>query len=429
MAITQEQLAHRRRCRTRWVLNSVTAWNVLAPPPTAIVRARLIPNSWLGTSLPSRTRPCYERVGVIHVHTNYSDGLSSFQEVVEVARRCDLDFMITSDHNTLAPLRDGWEGYYGDCLALVGVEITCDEGYVLGLNLPPEFEPRRDAAARVLSEIRGAGGLAFFCLVCDPRFAWRSLPKDGYVGMEVINLGTQGMRTLNLVNLARAAIRYHRSGSIRAFSLLARRPAPELKVWDELSRERPIVGLGCVDAHSLFKVNGRPVPLPSYRDNFNLLRTHVLCRESATGDFHRDSALLYEAIASGRCFFSYHVHGDATGFRFHAFSEGHEATMGEEIYLGDGVRFCAYHRGEEAIYRLFRNGRPIATVRGDHLDLTVHQAGVYRVEVLRPSGRLGAFCLTPRPWIYSNPIYVRPGHAALARLQAREQAAGSRIRM
>ena len=32
---------------------------------------------------------------------------------------------------------------------------------------------------------------------------------------------------------------------------------------------------------------------------------------------------------------------DATGFRFHAFSEGHEATMGEEIYLGDGVRFCA----------------------------------------------------------------------------------------
>ena len=92
--------------------------------------------------------------------------------------------------------------------------------------------------------------------------------------------------------------------------------------------------------------------------------------------------------------------------------------MGEEIYLGDGVRLCAYHRGRRRSTASSATAGP-SPRSGDHLDLTVHQAGIYRVEVLRPCGRLGAFCLSPRPWIYSNPIYVRPGHAAPARPRAR----------
>ena len=57
----------------------------------------------------------------------------------------------------------------------------------------------------------------------------------------------------------------------------------------------------------------------------------------------------------------------------------------------------------------FHDGVPIATRRGKELDVTVHEPGVYRVEVMRWSARAGSLCAGIRPWIYSNPVYVRLG--------------------
>lgn len=365
-----------------------------------------------GVLPPPPARPYHERTGVIHVHTRYSDGRGQFDEVVETARRCGLDFLITTDHSTLAPLQEGKEGYYGSCLALVGVEVTCREGYVLALDVPPEFTPTlNDDAASVLERIEAAGGIAFLSLVCDPRFAWRRIPSSGFAGIEVVNMGTMGMRRINPPNLLRAMARYHLRGSRDAFALLARRPTPELRTWDRLTRERRVAGIGSVDAHARLKVFGGHVPLPSYEDSFSLMRTHVLCRERAVGDARRDASLIYEALAAGRCFASFHVHGDAQGFRFFAHSGGHQATMGEEIALGSGVTLYAHANGTEAAFRLVRDGAIVTTLRGQGIEYPVTQPGVYRLEVYRWCRRVGPYCLGLKPWILSNPIYVRPGSA------------------
>ncbi len=75
--------------------------------------------------------------------------------------------------------------------------------------------------------------------------------------------------------------------------------------------------------------------------------------------------------------------------------------------MGDEVRFAADQQKLQARFpvachiRLLRNGKPVADLEGDQLEYGVAAAGVYRVEGwLKVDGE-------ERPWIYSNPIYVR----------------------
>ena len=45
--------------------------------------------------------------GVIHIHTKYSDGAGTFEDIARVANAERLNYLIVTDHNTLQPLRDG----------------------------------------------------------------------------------------------------------------------------------------------------------------------------------------------------------------------------------------------------------------------------------------------------------------------------------
>src|SRR5262249_12919939 len=69
--------------------------------------------------------------GAVHIHTTYSDGLGTVPEVAAAAREAGLDFVVITDHETLQPIADGWEGYHAGCLVLFGAEFRVHEGHIL----------------------------------------------------------------------------------------------------------------------------------------------------------------------------------------------------------------------------------------------------------------------------------------------------------
>jgi hypothetical protein len=76
------------------------------------------------------------------------------------------------------------------------------------------------------------------------------------------------------------------------------------------------------------------------------------------------------------------------------------AIMGDELKLAPGLKLVAALPGE-AVVRLYRNGELKEEASGRKVEWGVSQAGVYRVEAyVKLGGEL-------RPWIFSNPIYVR----------------------
>ena len=91
---------------------------------------------------------------------------------------------------------------------------------------------------------------------------------------------------------------------------------------------------------------------------------------------------------------------DPTGFVFCAEAENESWPIGSEVSTAPGLRLRA-EAPLEGHFKLVRNGEVILEREGPSIDVPVKQPGVYRVEVwISLAGEA-------RPWILSNPIYVR----------------------
>jgi len=68
-----------------------------------------------------------EVIGVIHIHSKYSDGSKAIGEIAKIGEHAGLDFLMFSDHNTLQPLHDGHQRYHGKVAVIIGYEIEDDK--------------------------------------------------------------------------------------------------------------------------------------------------------------------------------------------------------------------------------------------------------------------------------------------------------------
>jgi predicted metal-dependent phosphoesterase TrpH len=85
-----------------------------------------------------------EYVGAIHIHSTYSDGSGTVDEIIKTAQEVDLDFIILTDHNTLRAKTDGKEGWHKDTFLLVGSEINDKKNlnHYLALGIEKTFSTR-----------------------------------------------------------------------------------------------------------------------------------------------------------------------------------------------------------------------------------------------------------------------------------------------
>ena len=174
-----------------------------------------------------------------------------------------------------------------------------------------------------------------------------------------------------------------------------------LKIWDEVGKHRRLAGLSGLDCHA------REVPLTDiklfpYHDMFRTVRTHLFVEGLAGGDSPsvgaEDPAAAVEALVAGRAFVAYDLIGDSCGTR--AWAEcacSRRIEMGEEHPAHDAVRFRLTLPREGDI-RLLRDGLPCAETVGSALEHEDRAPGVYRYEVQ----------LDGRPWLFTNPFYLRP---------------------
>jgi hypothetical protein len=115
------------------------------------------------THAPGRGRAWYR--GDCHLHTVYSDGKRTLEQLATLARAAQLDFINSSDHNTNAA-----HAYLGplagdDLLILTGEEITTRNGHFLAIGVDGgewidwRYRARDDAFGRFTRQVRRAGGI------------------------------------------------------------------------------------------------------------------------------------------------------------------------------------------------------------------------------------------------------------------------------
>lgn len=324
-----------------------------------------------------------EVVGAIHIHTTASDGRLPLEEVVRVAERQGLDFLIFTDHNTLRPRKEGKEGRHGRVLALIGQEISTSSGHLLALRTAEEIPPRKEGQ-KTINRVAEQGGLSFIAHPLRKRMPWTAPDARGFKGMEIYNASDDAWdeNPLQVIFWTLAA------GSGHSIIRWLDRPEKPLELWDRyLSEGRKIVGIGGADAHGLRWMGMRLAP---YDTVFKLVRNHLLVRGEMTPES------VWDALENGRLFVAHDLVADARGFRFSAVRGGVVAgVMGDRVRWSPGLELHASLPGEGKMV-LFKDGRAVAKGEGQWKKFPLDGPGIYRLEVSRKG----------QPWIYSNPIVV-----------------------
>ncbi len=132
--------------------------------------------------------------GDAHLHTVYSDGKRTPEEVAAGARAARLDFMISTDHNT--PASHGvWGPLAGnDLLILTGEEVTTRNGHYLALGLEPgewidwRYRARDKGFEQEAQRIHASGGIVVPAHPYCPYVACRW--KFGYDDADAVEVWT-----------------------------------------------------------------------------------------------------------------------------------------------------------------------------------------------------------------------------------------------
>jgi len=324
--------------------------------------------------------------GVIHIHTVYSDGGGTFEDIARVANQQKLHYLIVTDHNTLRPLREGKQGWYGMTLICVGTELSTRGGHLLALNVREEIT-RHQPTQAVIDEVNRQGGLSFIAHPYFKRRRWTDWTVHGFIGIEGYNVAHDSLDE----NRLRIALWSVAVPADPLFLSMLDRPYDPMAKWDGLLKQHgKVVGIGASDAHEIRILGLKVAP---YEIMFKLIRTHLLVPTGVPLSEHT----LYEALRLGHAYFSIDLLADATGFAFIAEDTRRVlGIMGDEVTMIPNLHLTAVLPAEGEL-SLFKDGVAVATSSGRVWQIPVTEPGTFRLEVSRDG----------KPWIFSNPIYVR----------------------
>ena len=129
---------------------------------------------------------------------------------------------------------------------------------------------------------------------------------------------------------------------------------------------------------------------------FRNTTTHVLANQLTPEE-------ILDSLKQGHVYVSHDWLCDPTGFRFFADNNLGVFEMGDTVGTGliAGPTKITANVSVPAQLKLIRNGVTVLEVTGTKLEYTVQEEGAYRLEAwLSVDGEA-------RPWIFSNPLYVR----------------------
>jgi len=347
----------------------------------------------------------FEYVGNLHIHSRYSDGAGSVAEIARSAKGTLLDFIVLNDHDYMTDsLHLDEEGFYQDLLVLMGLEIGGRYHHYLALDLKDKFDAKSYGPQAVIDRVNGQGGFGFLAHPFEKgmpfheksvAYTWNDLSVTGYTGISIWNYTSRW----------KERVKTPLHGLFFLLFKTATLKGPSRKTvtfWDALCQERRVVAIGGSDAHgTLFRWGPLSIRPFTYRYLLNSITVHLLMENPLPKNLLEAKKTIYTNLKDGRLFIVHENLAPGKGFRFHYQSEdGVYLTMGGERVFVPGILFITTPRRAEI--RLLQNGSIIGRWRGCKASFPIRERGVYRVEVY-----FRHFFFGWRPWIFSNPIYLR----------------------
>jgi hypothetical protein len=382
---------------------------------------------------------------IFHAHAGDSSHTGGTPaEMLAAARKAKVDVIFLSDH--FRPPRDfmdSWRGLRDGVLFIPGSECR-------GFLVSPEtsvFQAMNDPIPSFVQTVSRGDGLVFLSHIEERP----DHPMTGLTGLEIYNRHYDAKR--DFTGILKLVLRLTDPDQMTELADLLRLypdaclagqaayPEAYLEKWDASTTTNRYTGVAANDCHHnqvllVKKLDDdtaligtivdkdedmRKVPAllrPSlrrllqghgpgdvvvrldfdpYERSLRNVCTHVLAPEQS-------EPALRAAVKAGHVYVSHDWMGDPTGFEF----AGDGFRMGDERPWTPGTTLRVRSTLPARI-RLMRDGREVAVGDGHEFHHEAKEPGVYRVELwLELGGEL-------RPWLYSNPVYLRPNTATAGR--------------
>jgi acetyl esterase/lipase len=318
---------------------------------------------------------------VIHLHAEDADHTKGTRaELLAAAKRIGARVVMTTDHR--GPKPEAWRGLRDGVLFIAGSE-TGD-----GATWFPEYGPD--------SRPIPGSGLQFLSHV-EERY---DAPTEGFAGLEVVNRHSDAILDKGLYLYLMAAV-VERERWNQATNLFAQFPDEFFAAgvdyrekffakWDQELERRPFTAIGANDAHQNMVVEG--ITFDPYEVSLRHVSTHILASELTEPEIR-------QALREGRAYVAHDWLADPTGFSYGAVNTLGVFPMGGSAPLFS-TKLMAY-TPLPARLKLVHKGKVVQETTGTNLTFDAVELGAYRVEAWLAVGG------EDRPWIYSNPIYLR----------------------
>ncbi|HEY2953279.1 MAG TPA: alpha/beta hydrolase fold domain-containing protein [Verrucomicrobiae bacterium] len=326
---------------------------------------------------------------VIHVHAEDSEHTKGTREqVLEAARKTGVSVVMYTDHR--GPKADTWHGLREGVLFFAGTEDGKGE-----LRFPAF-----DAA-----HVPQTNGELRFLTHAEER---TNAAMENLDGMEICNRHADAKLDQAAQNhfIECAAhpdkweqlLRDYKAYPDEMFAAGCDYREVFLTKWDRDMQKHPLTAIGANDAHRNTIFLGQV--FDPYEVSFRNLCTHILAPELTEN-------AIRQALRAGHAYVSHDWLCDPTGFVFGAVNNLGVFPMGDRAPFFGTTRIVGL-TPLAAHLKLFRNGVFVSESSGTNLTHEAKETGAYRLEAwLKVDGE-------ERPWIYSNPVYVRlPGAAEI----------------
>lgn len=380
-------------------------------------------------------RGFFDYKGVTNVHTQMSSGTGDFSTVIDAAQTASLDFLSFTDLNVFDK-PSALAGYHGHLLVMMDGEYSYLNSRLLNIGATTSRHLQGVGRSQVLladllsqSEKESDIGLLVLAHPTKPRYKWTGEYPVGLDGIEVINLKNvwQEAWTNSKISFLMSMLILPFNEKL-ALLRLFKAPEEEIRLWDELTATRRVVGLAGADAEAKFIVGSSFLRYPTYETLFSVVRNHLLLKSELTGNATGDVEKIAQALKQGQLYMSLDILGNPKGFNAVV-----KSASGTVFPVGSKIKFDKGMSLEITLPQkpkvpfdtvIYKNGERMMTSNSQVTQFFINGPGVYRVMVRviptlpLPDGKKWI------PWIYTNPFYIGDSGSKLSGIRTIKPSVG-----
>ena len=347
--------------------------------------------------------PHYYQRGVYHMHTQFSDGSGTVGELVRVANKQNLNFIIITDHgrpNRKSTAATSWQ----DNVLIIGAsEFSLNCGHMAALGYAEHDYIYGPEAQEAINEVNETAGVTFISHPFDTRTPWTDWDINRFTGIEILSTYSSAKR-IGILKLLLFPGQYLFNSNLALLHALDY-PRQNLKKWNQINQNGRYYGIFALDAHANIKTPFGSLKYPSYDALFRILRVYVKVDEPLVKDAHKSSHIILEALKKGNFFNAVDALAPANGFENYFIPEGEKKVeMGGFTDSTRGKLILNLPFPFNTNVEVFKDGKLFHQIKNNkqhRIELKISSEGVYRCEI-----RISDNSFESLPWIVSNPIFI-----------------------